>query len=151
MKLTEDLELVAWPVTYYAFVQKVGPFLSSAPAAWQSAHACVPDLSKHNRIAGYMSLYKMPQQIYRAGFVLEEPPAELPACLAYEVFPGGMYVKFVLTGSYSLLPQASSRVFEVVADRGIALRDDFYIENYVNDPRTTPEAELVTEILVPVS
>ena len=30
-------------------------------------------------------------------------------------------------------------------------RAGFYIEHYRNDPRTTPEAELITEILVPVS
>ena len=29
-------------------------------------------------------------------------------------------------------------------------RDDFCVESYVNDPKTTPESELVTEILIPV-
>ena len=59
-------------------------------------------------------------------------------------------MKFVLTGSYSNLPQASGRVFEIVAEKKIQLRDDFCIENYTNDPRTTPEDKLVTEILLPV-
>ena len=34
-------------------------------------------------------------------------------------------------------------------EKKLPLRDDYFIENYVNDPRTTPEAELITEILVP--
>jgi effector-binding domain-containing protein len=36
-------------------------------------------------------------------------------------------------------------------ETNIALRDDFAIEHYVNDPRITPEDELVTEILVPTA
>jgi hypothetical protein len=39
----------------------------------------------------------------------------------------------------------------MVSDQKIPLRDDFNIENYVNDPRTTPEAELVTQILIPTA
>jgi hypothetical protein len=36
-----------------------------------------------------------------------------------------------------------------VAEKKVALRDDFNIEHYVNDPRTTPEEQLATEILFP--
>jgi len=32
-----------------------------------------------------------------------------------------------------------------------AEREDFFVENYVNDPRTTPEDQLITEILAPTS
>jgi DNA gyrase inhibitor GyrI len=39
----------------------------------------------------------------------------------------------------------------MVSDQKIRPRDDFNIENYVNDPRTTPEAELVTQILIPTA
>lgn len=150
MNLTEQHDIVYWPETYYAFVERVGSFPTNAPAAWQAAHGLAPDLSKHNRITGYTSLYKVPQQVYRAGFTLEAPPTDLPAGLKYELFRGGKYAKFVLTGPYSDLPQASSRVFEIIEQQDIPTRDDFYIENYANDPRTTPEAELITEILVPI-
>jgi effector-binding domain-containing protein len=30
------------------------------------------------------------------------------------------------------------------------VRDDFAIENYMNDPRVTPEDQLITHILIPV-
>ena len=150
MSFSEQYDIVYWPETYYAFVEKVGPFQTNAPAAWQAAHSLAPDLGKQNRITGYISLYKVPQQVYRAGFALEAPPTNLPAGLRYEPFPGGKYAKFVLTGSYAQLPEASSRVFEMIEEQDIPTRDDFYIENYVNDPRTTPESELITEILVPI-
>jgi predicted transcriptional regulator YdeE len=149
MNLTETPETVNWPETYYVFVEKIGPFAKNAPAAWGEAHPLAPELLKHNRIIGYMSLYKMPQQVYRAGFALEAPPSELPKGLTYELFEGGKYSKFTLTGSYTQLGPASGRVFEMVKEQGIATREDFNIENYVNDPRTTPEEELITEILIP--
>jgi len=47
------------------------------------------------------------------------------------------------------LPEASGRVFEMVEEKKIQMRDDFCIENYANDPRTTPEEQLITEILIP--
>jgi DNA gyrase inhibitor GyrI len=54
-------------------------------------------------------------------------------------------------GPYTLLPEASGEVWDTVAAKKMALRDDFAIENYVNDPRVTPEDRLITEILVPTA
>lgn len=149
MNLTQEPEYIHWPETYYVFVEKTGPFMENAPAAWQEAHKLVPVLREHNKISGYMSLYKMATSAYRAGFALEAPPSELPKGLAYEKFEGGRYAKFVLTGPYSQLGPATGRVMEMVKEQGIAARDGWNIENYVNDPRTTPEAELISEICVP--
>ena len=151
MNLTQEPEIVIWPETHYVFVEKTEPFMSTAGQAWQSAHSYVPELSKKNQITGYMSLYKVGPKIYRAGFALTAPPVELPEGLTYERFAGGKYSRFVLTGPYTQLPQASGRVFELVAEKNIQLRDDFNIENYVNDPRTTPEEQLITQILVPTA
>jgi effector-binding domain-containing protein len=139
MNLTETPVLVTWPETHYVFLEKIGPFQNTAPAAWGILHKSVPAISEHNKITSYMSLYKVGPKIYQ----------QLPEDLAYEKFKGGKYMKFVLTGPYSDLPRASGRVFEIVAEKKIQLRDDHCIENYATDPRTTPEDKLVTEILVP--
>ena len=151
MNLTETPEATNWPETYYVFIEKTGPFMTSAPAAWGEAHGKLPELLEHNRVTGYMSLYKMSSQIYRAGFALEAPPTELPKGLSYELFPGGSYSKFTLTGPYAQLGPASGRVWQLVKEQKLDLRDDFAIENYVNDPRATPADQLVTEILVPTN
>jgi effector-binding domain-containing protein len=148
MKLTEEPQIVTWPETHYAFIEKIGPFQNTAPQAWQSLHALVPAISEHNKITGYLSLYKVGPKIYRAGVSLAAEPKNLPEGFAYEKFKGGKYSKFILTGSYSQLPQASGRVFEIVSEKKIQVRDDYNIENYINDPRTTPEEQLVTEILI---
>ena len=150
MNLTENLEIVTWPETHYVFVEKIGPFMENAGAAWQQAHTFVPALSEHNKITGYTSLYKMGPKIYRAGFALAAPPQQLPDGLKYEKFAGGKYSRFVLTGPYTDLPQASGRAWAVAGEK-IQVRDDFAVENYVNDPRVTPADQLITEILIPTA
>lgn len=151
MNLTQNPEIVSYPATHYVFVEKTGDFHSIAPQAWKSVHEFVPELSKKNRITGGLSLYKVGPKMYRAGFALAEAPVDLPDGLAYEKFGGGKYAKFVVTGPYSQLPEASGRVWKIVEEKKLALRDDYAIENYVNDPSSTPEDQLITEILVPTA
>jgi DNA gyrase inhibitor GyrI len=151
MNLTEEPEFVHWPEKHYVFVEKTGAFPKICPEAWQSAHGVAPLLKEHNQVTGYMSLYKTNPNVYRAGFVLPAPPVKLPPELKYEKVAGGNYSKFVLTGPYSQLHQASSRVWEIVSKTDIMVRADFAIENYVNNPKETPEDKLITEILVPTA
>jgi effector-binding domain-containing protein len=149
MNLTENPEIVTCPETHYVFVEKIGSFMETAPQAWQQAHTMAPALSEHNRITGYTSLYKTGPRIYRAGFALDSAPANLPDGLKYEKFAGGKYSRFVLTGPYTELPQATCRAWEIAQENKLTMRDDFAVENYVNDPRVTPAEQLVTEILIP--
>lgn len=151
LQLTEEPDTVNWPETHYVFIEKTGPFMQSAPQAWQEAHMLIPAVAEHNTITGYLSLYKLGPQIYRAGVSLSAPPANLPAGMSYEKFAGGRYSRFVLTGSYSNLGPASGLAHKLVAEKHIPLRDDYNIEHYVNDPRNTPEDKLVTEILFPMA
>jgi DNA gyrase inhibitor GyrI len=149
MNLTESPEIVQWPETHYVFVERVGPFIENAQQAWQNAHQLAPALRQNNQITKYMSLYKPGPKIYRAGFAIESAPKNVPQGMAYEKFAGGKYSRFVLTGSYSDLPVASGRVFQVVAEKGIRMREAFCIENYTTDPNVTPADQNVTEILIP--
>jgi predicted transcriptional regulator YdeE len=149
MNLTEKPEIVNWPPTHYVFIEKVGPFMENAPQAWQDLHKLLPQIAGNSQVTGHLSLYKVGPKVYRAGVSVAAPPTKLPEGLQYEEFKGGKYSRFVLTGSYAQLPQASRRVFEIAAETNLKLRDDYCIENYVKDPRTTPEAELVTQILIP--
>lgn len=150
MNLTEKPEIVIWPETHYVYIEKTGPFQETAPQSWTDLHKLVPGISEHNEITGFTSLYKVePKMIYRAGVSLAAPPKNLPKGLQYTKFKGGKYSCFVLKGSYTNLPDACGRVFEIVDEEGIEVRDDFCIENYKNDPRMTSEDDLITEILIP--
>lgn len=149
MNLNEHPELISRPDMHYVFVERTGPFMQNAGAAWQEAHKLVQALRENNRVTGYMALYKIGPKIYRAGFSIEAAPVKLPEGLKYEKIPGGKYARFVLTGPYTDLPKASGRVWEIVGETKLDVRDDFAIENYVNDPTVTPPEQLVTHILIP--
>jgi DNA gyrase inhibitor GyrI len=125
--------------------------MTTAPEAWGVAHSLLPAISEHNKVTGYMSFYKREPKLYRAGFALDAQPKQLPEGIAYTKFAGGKYGRFVMTGPYSNLGEASGRVWSKVSEKAVQLRDDFAIEHYVNDPRVTPEDQLVTEILVPAA
>jgi effector-binding domain-containing protein len=149
MSLNEEPKIVEWPGTHYVFVEAVGPFQQTAPKAWQTVHTHKAALAANNQITGAMSLYKVEEKIYRAGFMLAEAPVHMAEGLRYEKFAGGKYMSFELTGSYAQMPQACARVFELVRKRGLPVRDGFFVEHYVNDPSTTAEADLITEIQFP--
>jgi DNA gyrase inhibitor GyrI len=152
MNLTREPETVNWPESHYVFIEKIGPFQNTAPEAWNRVHKLVPEVSTNNKITGYMSLYKFkPEMTYRAGLALAAKPVHLPQGLAYELFEGGKYARFVLTGPYSDLPEACGIVFKVVEDKKMKTRDGaFYIENYANDPsKLDPGEQPVIQILIP--
>jgi DNA gyrase inhibitor GyrI len=151
MQLNDTPEIVNWPETRYIFVEKKGAFLDTAPQAWRELRQMVPEISAHTKINGYLTLYKLHQQIYRAGVSVSAEPAKLPEGLRYEVVKGGTYSRFVLTGGHSNLPRAYLRTFAIVSEKKIRLREDYNIENYVNDPRLTPPDRLITEILYPTA
>ena len=150
MNFTLEPETVAWPESHFIFVERIGPFQSTAPQAWKELHLSLPTLVQENQLIGFASHYKIGPLVYRAGASLAAPPVELPENLQYEVFKGGLYSRFVLTGPYSFLPEATARAFQIASERKIQFRDDYCIENYVNSPNTTPDAQLITEILFPV-
>jgi DNA gyrase inhibitor GyrI len=152
MKLTPKPSKVAWPAIHYVFIEKIGPFQETAPAAWNGLHELVPTISEKNKITGYTSLYKFkPKMTYRAGVSVAAKPKTLPKGMKYGKFKGGKYARFVLTGPYSDLPEACGYIFnEYAPGKKIRMRNDWCIENYMNDPKITPEKELITQILIPV-
>jgi effector-binding domain-containing protein len=149
MNLTQEPEIVTWPETQYVFLEKMGPFENTAPQASKTLHPLVSGISEHRKITGYRSLYKVQPEIDRACVSPCGRASKVARRSAIFKIRGGTYSRFVWTGSYSNLPQAGARVFEIVSEKKIKLRDDYCIEHYVNDPRTTPEEQLVSEILIP--
>jgi len=150
LNLTTTPVTVEWPETHYVFIEKVGHIPTNAPQAWTAMHALVPEIEKNNRVTGYLSLYDMNRQAYRAGVSIAAAPKDLPAGVQYEKFAGGKYAKFVLTGPFTHLPEATGRTVQRAEELRLPLRRGFNIENYVDDPRVTPEDQLRTEILFPV-
>jgi effector-binding domain-containing protein len=149
INLTAEPEVVTRPSIHYLYIEKTGNIPANAAGAWHEAEKFALQIASLGQTIGASALYKCGPDIYRAGYILAERSASIPEGLSYEEIPGGKYTKFVLHGPYSQLPQATSRAFQLVAEKQIQLRDGFNIENYVTDPRTTPQDESITEILFP--
>jgi DNA gyrase inhibitor GyrI len=149
--LTQEPDTIDFPAAHYVFIERVGNIPANAPQAWQTFEKFMPGLMQHNQVTGAAAFYKPTKGIYRAGFLLSAPPVNLPSGLTYEKTAGGKYARFTLTGPFDQLPEANTRVFGIVAEKKIALRDDFNIENYITDPRTTPPDQNITAILLPLA
>jgi len=151
INLTHEPETVDFPPSHYVFIERVGNIPANALQAWKTVENFAPALMQRNQITGAAAFYKPAKGIYRAGFLLAAPPADLPEGLAYEKMSGGKYARFTLTGSFDQLPEANSRAFGIVSEKRIPLRDDFNIEHYMTDPRSTPADQNVTAILFPTA
>lgn len=150
LNLTEKPELVSIPEQHYIYVEKKGPFQETAKAAWDEVHRIFKTLPSDVKKIGAITLFKIkPQMVYRAGFVFNTKPMKIPEGAQYIKFEGGQYAKYVLTGSYENLGPAWGRTMEMAQKSNLANRDDFYIESYINDPSTTPEAQLISELMIP--
>jgi AraC family transcriptional regulator len=139
-----------------AYVRHVGPY-QECGKAWQTLCA----------LAGQHGLFT--PDALRIGVGYDNPevtPADrlrYDACLTVndqfqgagelqvQEIAGGEYAVVTHRGSYAGLPDAYRWIFrEWIPASGRALRHVPCFEVYVNDPTTTAEADLVTEIYIPL-
>ncbi len=151
MGLSAEPEVVTRSAMHYVFLERAGNIPANAQGAWQAVEKFAGQIAASGQIIGACALYDFQPEVYRAGYVLEGRPDSIPEGLTYEEIPGGKYVRFVLRGPYSQLPEATGKAFGIVAEKRVPLRDGFKIENYITDPRNTPQEQAITEILFPAA
>jgi AraC-like DNA-binding protein/DNA gyrase inhibitor GyrI len=159
VNLTTKFDVVARPLTHYLYLEKHGPFPEIAPATWNDFFPLLEGQVDHASVLAYLGLSgidktKVGEQamIYAAGVALcSAAQQEPPQGLSYREVPAGNYARFVLTGPYPQIWPAFNQIFKSLADSNIELRPEFCIEDYRNNPKITPEAELLTELLIPVA
>ena len=141
-----------------ACVRRQGPYIRSAKAAWEALWGWV----KAKGLAG---------QVRQAIGYGHHDPAVTPgeqclydACLAIEggfetddpvgrqMLPGGRYAILTLHGSYEQIPDGFARLRdEFLPSCGEPVDARPWIERYLNDPCQVPEAEILTELCVPLA
>jgi AraC family transcriptional regulator len=158
MNLTPNFEIVSRPATHYVYLERQGPFAEIAPGTWTDMLPLVFGQFDHSQIVEFLGLStidrtKMGEEalIYQAGVALKSPPSKLAQGLQYKKINAGKYARFFLTGPYSHVWVAFNEIFKTLSERKVELRQEFCIENYLNDPKVTPEDQLLTELLVPVA
>ncbi len=157
MNLSAEFEPVSRPLTHYVFLEKHGPFAEVAPPLWNDLMPLLGKLDQ-KQVREYLGLSGIDKRktgedtmIYQAGVALAQEPETLPNGLGHRAIKAGKYARFLLIGPYSHVWVAFNRIFKILSEKRVALRPEFCIENYLNDPRVTPEAQLQTELLVPIA
>ncbi len=157
VNLTTEFQTVTRPLTHYVFLEKRGPFAEVAPPLWDELTTSIQHFDA-KQICEYLGVSGVDKSrpgedamIYQAGVALAAEPRILPSGLQHKSIKSGNYARFLLTGSYAQIWPAFDRIFKQLAEAKVTLRPEFCIENYLNDPRTTPEAQLQTELLVPIA
>lgn len=151
-------EMVVRPASHYVYLHVAGPFAEVAPPAWDEMFRLLAGKISHaqfTELLGLSGIDKTKQgeesMIYEAGVCVADKPAKIPEGLQYKKLNGGKYAQFLMTGPYSQIWIAFTQVFRALSEGKISLREDFCIENYINDPKVTPEDQLQTQILIPVA
>jgi AraC family transcriptional regulator len=86
---------------------------------------------------------------YFAGVLDETLPKSLG--LDEYLWAEGTWARFQYTGAYGLMWQMISRIYAGwVIPEGIRLKDDAIVQVYLNNPKNTPESELVTDLYFPL-
>jgi AraC family transcriptional regulator len=150
-------EVVTRPTTHYVYFETTGPFSEVAPPAWDTMFPLLMGKIPQDQMKEFLGLSGIDKRkqgseamIYEAGVGVAWKPADVPKGLRYKKIEAGRYAKFLLTGPYSQIWIAFSQIFKTLSEAKVGLREEFCIENYLNDPKVTPEDKLLTEILIPV-
>jgi len=157
VNLTQKFDIVKRPATHYVFLEKHGPFAEIAPPTWDEMFPLLYSQIDQQQIVSFMGLSTIDKtkngeeaMIYEAGVGVNSAPAKGLRGLQYKTIKDGKYARFVLTGLYSQIWIAFNHIFKTLAEAKVELRREFCIENYLNDPKVTPEDQLKTELLIPI-
>ena len=158
MNLTKSFEIVTRPTTHYVFLEKHGPFAEVAPPTWEEMFPLMSSQIPQQEIREFLGLSGIDRRkmgedamIYQAGVAVAHPPKSEMKGLRYRKIESGKYARFLLVGPYAHIAPAFGEVFKTVAEKKVSLREEYCIENYLNDPKVTPEDQLKTEILIPAA
>jgi AraC family transcriptional regulator len=143
--------------TRVAFVREHGGYGDiSAPLAWAKLDACLAGADAYTHFDRIGVAHDDPRTVvsealrYDAGLVIAAD-TPVPRGTTAAVWPGGLHAVFEHRGPYRLIEAA----FDAIARGWILrtqprLRPAPFLELYRNSPVSTPEAELLTELWIPI-
>jgi effector-binding domain-containing protein len=87
---------------------------------------------------------------FQAGAPVSEEPKSVPrGDIALGKTPGGRALKFVHRGSYDAMDTTYDAITNFLDEKRLEAKE-LFIEEYMTDPITTPEDQLVVNVYVPV-
>ncbi|MBV8167695.1 MAG: GyrI-like domain-containing protein [Alphaproteobacteria bacterium] len=152
-----DVRIETYPARLAACARHVGPYEQvdgtfKRMFEWASA----ADVLDEDTLVLGLS-YDSPETVpatalrYDVCITLAEPVTALPDWIRLDEVGGGRYAVHTLKGPYSGIGPAFRRLFgEWLPRSGETVDDRPCVEIYLNDPTEVPEAELLTEICIPL-
>jgi effector-binding domain-containing protein len=87
---------------------------------------------------------------FQAAVPVEKAPTVAPdSGVAVGLSPGGKALKFVHRGSYDAMDTTYEAITNYLDEKQLEAKD-LFVEQYMKDPVTTPEDDLVIEVYVPL-
>src|SRR5262245_47172080 len=87
---------------------------------------------------------------FQIGVPIAEEPKDPPkGDIAIAKSPDGKALKFIHRGSYDSMDTTYEAITNHLDEKKLDAKD-LFVEQYVTDPRTTPEDKLVIEVYVPI-
>lgn len=87
---------------------------------------------------------------FQAGVPIAEAPKEAPkGDISVATSPEGKALKFIHRGSYDSMDSTYEAITNYLDEKKLEAKD-LFVEQYVTDPRSTPEDKLVVEVYVPL-
>jgi AraC family transcriptional regulator len=152
-----DVRIETWPDRLCVCLRHVGPYSDLAPS-FQRLLRWVVDTGRlipNHRIIGLS--YDDAESVkgtalrYDVCVTIAETIEDLPSDFRCERIGGGRWAIYTLKGPYSGMDDAFRRLLgRWLPDSGELLDDRPCMEVYLNDPGDVPEAELLTDICIPL-
>lgn len=153
-EISMKAELVEFKKTEVAFVRHIGPY-KDCESAWNKLYGWAGRNGLINADSRFLSLgfddpQVTPSDKIRLDVCLEiAPVVEVEAPVAKKTISGGRYAMTVHKGSYMNLAETYAQLCgQWIPQNGYEIAAKPSIQVYLNNIRTTPEEELLTEVYI---
>lgn len=150
-----DIEITNLPTMNVIFLRHIGPYEESGET-WENLYSWANSKGLINENTNYLGLcYDDPkttpaEELRYDACITVAQEVETEGDIEFKTIEENAYAKAVNKGSYAKLYDVYIEIYENWArETGKSLGVPS-IEVYKNDPRTTPEDELITEVYVPI-
>jgi len=170
--MMETPEIVSRETAFIVFTRATGIYFKSSDKAWQRLTKELDNLDKKHKESPPSSTILLDENkaellgiCYDAPQVTDEDKIRYDACIAWteeetdfltaegfetKQISAGKYAKVLHKGSYETSDKSWYGLYAWIEKQGYEFRDEPSFEKYLNTPETVKEADLLTEIYVPV-
>lgn len=158
LNMDEKFEIITRnEINIFTFKISGENFFEIAPIVWDQFLTIIDEASQDISKSEFLALSYMDNNIkeeqaciYKVAITSPKESNLVFEELEQEKMKEQSYAKFILKGSYQGIWPAFEKIFKILSETDLILAESPCLENYLNDPKVTPEEELLTELLIPL-